>query len=1000
VNAIGETAGRAINGKLRTRLQDVVKKLAIKIFVFTFVAPLCAATLSITTQNAVTPRKQSAPIPMDELGAVAREQYQGDGLSVTATPDGAKLRCRFQQLEGLVTREGLWLSSTVDSSPSDRFRVVAVSIGRTAGLGFGELFARQDVSGIVKVTDKMIRFFRPGLTEEYSVSVDGVRQDFIIEQRPVGEGELRMDLDVTGAKAEPLVSGARLVLDNSGRKIAYNRLLVTDARGKELSARLQVTDASRMAVVVDDAKADYPLRVDPTFSDADWISMGEMMGANGAVRAAVVDAAGNLYVGGDFTIVGDAFANRVAKWDGSRWWALGSGVNSNVNALVVFQSNVYAAGSFATAGGNPAARIAKWDGTSWSPLGSGVNQAVQSLAVLGDFLFVGGSFTSAGGATRLRIARWDGINWSSAGSMNEDVNALAVSGNDLYAGATWPLPPTVYGVVSKWTGSSWSNLAVMNGSVQGLAVSGSNVWAGGSFSTVRSTISTNSAMRIAQWNGTGWSPMGSGLGATVYAIAEYQGNIYAGGDSEFSKWNRTNWTSVGGVGGRVQALAATAEHLYAGGDFLSAAGRSAHRIVGFQGTNWFALGSGFDDAISAIAFTETNLYVGGSFTMIGDVRVNRVAKWDGNAWSALGSGVDDRVSAIAIVETNLYVGGMFTFAGDQTVKRIAKWDGSGWSGLGSGINADFSSGVNALAVSGNDLYAGGDFSSAGGVGGTHGLAKWNGNSWTNVGIIDGYPYISALAVSGSNLYVGGSFKVWMAGTNYVGVHTTNIAKWDGVAWSNLEGGLSNSWVRALTVSGDDLYVGMSVTAITPFGRVAKWDGNTWTNIGSSFTSQPFVDSYVSALALAGSELYAAGRFANAAGIAANNIAKWDGAMWSQLGVGTDGVVGNLAVSNGELYVMGGFTSSGSQVSAYWAKANISGQPSPGRFRNLIYSPVTGFTCTFSEASVGQSYRIQTAPTLASGSWTDFTNFNYTGPIVITDASAGLSTNKFFRAVTP
>jgi hypothetical protein len=86
------------------------------------------------------------------------------------------------------------------------------------------------------------RFTRPGLIEEYSVSMDGVRQDFIIEQRPVGTGPLRLELDVAGAEAEPLAGGARLVLENSGRKIAYSRLRVTDATGKELTARMEVSD--------------------------------------------------------------------------------------------------------------------------------------------------------------------------------------------------------------------------------------------------------------------------------------------------------------------------------------------------------------------------------------------------------------------------------------------------------------------------------------------------------------------------------------------------------------------------------------------------------------------------------------------------------------------------------------------------------------------------------------------------------------------------------------
>ena len=192
-------------------------------------------------------------------------------------------------------------------------------------------------TGTVSVADQLARFIRPGLTEEYSVSMDGVRQDFVVGQRPGGEGPLRVELEVAGAKAEPLVNGARpvrypaggkaaeqtdllshgvrLVLDGSGRKLAYSRLRVVDAQGRELAARLEVTTATRLAVLVDDATATYPVRIDPTFSDADWISLGGLPGSTGSVRAAVVDGSGNLYIGGAFTAVGDVIANAIAIHD-------------------------------------------------------------------------------------------------------------------------------------------------------------------------------------------------------------------------------------------------------------------------------------------------------------------------------------------------------------------------------------------------------------------------------------------------------------------------------------------------------------------------------------------------------------------------------------------------------------------------------------------------------------------------------------------------------------
>jgi hypothetical protein len=94
------------------------------------------------------------------------------------------------------------------------------------------------------------------------------------------------------------------------------------------------------------------------------------------------------------------------------------------------------------------------------------------------------------------------------------------------------------------------------------------------------------------------------------------------------------------------------------------------------------------------------------------VTANYIAKWDGSAWSALGSGMkyDDLVRALAVSGTNLYAGGGFTTAGGVPANSIAKWNGSAWSALGSGMNSE----VDALAADGaGHLFVGGYFSLAG-----------------------------------------------------------------------------------------------------------------------------------------------------------------------------------------------------------------------------------------------------------------------------------------------
>ena len=856
-------------------------------------------------------------IPFSELGAKATADCKGDAIGITSTAEGATLRTGFQKLAGTVTREGLRLESTEVEGGS--LQLTASAVGRVGG-------AVQVLSttGSVTSTTTLVTFTRPGLSEEYSVSADGVRQDFIVPTAPAGDGELSVELALSGATAEAAAEGAKLTLAGSGRELAYSRLHVTDANGKALAAALAVLSPTRLAVQVDDAGAVYPVRIDPTFSDADWISLNPgIPGANGQVNAAAVDGSGNLYIGGDFTAVGTIAANRIAKWDGSAWSALGSGMNNNVYALAVSGSNLYAGGSFTGAGGMVANRIAKWDGSIWSALGTGMDggddTSVYALAVRGSDLYAGGSFTTAGGVSANYIAKWNGSAWSALGTgMDYSVSALAVSGSDLYAGGYFTIAGGVSANnIAKWNGSAWSALGsgmggVVYASVYALAVSGSDLYAGGWFTTAGGT----SANRIAKWNGSAWSALGAGMGggefASVYALAVSGSDLYAGGDfstaggtsaNGIAKWNGSAWSALGtGMNGPVFALAVSGSDLYAGGWFTT----TANRIAKWNGSAWSALGSGMSGVVGALAVSGSDLYAGGWFTTAGGTSANYIAKWNGSAWSALGTGMNGVVGALAVSGSDLYAGGYFTIAGGVSANNIAKWNGSAWSALGSGMNRD----VYSLAVSGSDLYAGGDFTTAGGKTANR-IAKWNGSAWSALGSGMG-GYVRALAVSGSDLYAGGEFTA--AG----GKTVDYIAKWNGSAWSALGGGMSAP-VYALAMSGSDLYAGgpFGTAGGTTADFIAKWNGSAWSALGSG------MNNTVVALAVSGSDLYAGGVFTTAGGTSANRIAKWNGSTWSALGSGMNNtVVAIEAVGTTRLYVGGQFDFAGTTVSPFIAQANL------------------------------------------------------------------------------
>jgi hypothetical protein len=359
----------------------------------------------------------------------------------------------------------------------------------------------------------------------------------------------------------------------------------------------------------------------PAFTDANWVSLpGVYVGL--PANAVVLDAKGNLYSVGDFSNAGGLYVPYVAKWNGTAWSALGSGLTlghdpgPGVHALASDSAgNVYVGGSFMTSSGVIAFDIAKWDGTNWSPLGSGVQPTLYPYtpvnALVCDHagnLYVGGNFISAGGVGATNVAKWDGTNWSALGSGTSDsVLALALDGSgNLYVGGAFTSAGGVSANrIAKWNGSAWSALGsgMDNGTnparVDALVCDGSNnLYACGYFTNAGAVSASN----IAEWNGNVWSPLGSGMGGEVMALTvDSSRNLYAGAAPWgpngppvltnpicIAKWNGTDWSTLGsGVGGSVFGFGPSvgslvidgSGNLYAGGNFTTAGTNGATNIA-------------------------------------------------------------------------------------------------------------------------------------------------------------------------------------------------------------------------------------------------------------------------------------------------------------------------------------------------------------------------------------------------------------------------------------
>ncbi len=318
-----------------------------------------------------------------------------------------------------------------------------------------------------------------------------------------------------------------------------------------------------------------------------WSSLGS--GMNNSVYTIAVSSAGDVYAGGGFTIAGGVSANNIAKWNGSAWSALGSGTDSSVFSIAINNGtgDLYAGGLFTHAGGASAVRIAMWDGSTWSPLGSGMNSYVKAVAVssTGD-VYAGGLFSVAGGVNANGIAKWDGSAWSALGAgVDNIVRTIAVSGTgDIYAGGDFTTTGSIsVNRIAKWNGSAWSALGTgLNNDVSAVAVSSTGeVYAGGDFTTAGGM----NANHIAEWNGSAWSALSYGLelgdAPTVNAIGIVPtGEVYVGGlfapaglayATDIAMWEGSVWSPLGsGMDNFVYAIAVDGitGDVYVGGEFL------------------------------------------------------------------------------------------------------------------------------------------------------------------------------------------------------------------------------------------------------------------------------------------------------------------------------------------------------------------------------------------------------------------------------------------------
>ncbi|MFT3687158.1 MAG: GC-type dockerin domain-anchored protein [Phycisphaerales bacterium] len=272
-----------------------------------------------------------------------------------------------------------------------------------------------------------------------------------------------------------------------------------------------------------------------------WSAVGDVAFASGSVWC-MADHGSGLFVGGSFTLpLADGATQNVARWDGERWSALGSGLGipgdgSYVNSLCSVGEQVYAAGRFATGGTASTQNVALWDGAGWTGLGGGFNGPVGALVWYDGGLVAGGDFTGDNSGNAFsRIARWDGAAWHAMGDgLNGRARFVCVADGSLYVGGDFTLSGTrsVEGV-ARWDGGAW--VPVGEGLwatgeyawVDSIGVFGDRLVAAGGYAYPGGSVSSRF---LREWNGAAWRSLGVAPDGAVNCLHEYGDGLLAMGD--------------------------------------------------------------------------------------------------------------------------------------------------------------------------------------------------------------------------------------------------------------------------------------------------------------------------------------------------------------------------------------------------------------------------------------------------------------------------------------
>ena len=335
----------------------------------------------------------------------------------------------------------------------------------------------------------------------------------------------------------------------------------------------------------------------------------------------------------------------------------------------------------------------------------------------------------------------------------------------------------------------------------------------------------------------------------------------------------------------------------------------------WQNLNLGLSGAGYDMYYDT---TDNLLYVGGFFDYADNNLVKGIAVWDGQTWDSLGAGTYSfPVYSVTKYNGGIFASGIFKYDPSYIDSWLAFWNGQKWDTLPERVNSS----IKVFKEYNGELYFGGAFER---IGQNHAnlLAKYDGTSFTALSVPSEGGGFQVLAIEfyQGQMYIGGNFYDTLTGVN-------DLERWNGSAFEPFGGispGFGASIVSAMVIHKNELYIAGSFNVASgfPSNNIVRWDGHQFKDVGGGTNDQ------IKKMYVFNDEIYVSGYFSMAGNVPANMLAKWDGQQWSEVCHGNyNNIITDFIVVGNDLYVTGGFTMIDSVPISYIGKyANIISVP--------------------------------------------------------------------------